>query len=89
MQVAGTQQTKKVVVWGREGCSYCENVKAALEEQHHPYEWIDVAGKDVLRDVLEVKYGTRLIPLVEIGGDGKYEALLYTQLDRLEALLAE
>ncbi len=86
MEVSDGQE-KKVVVWGREGCSYCENVKAILETNNQPYEWINVAGKDVLRDVLEVKYGTRLIPLVEIGGEGKYEALLYNQLDRLESLL--
>lgn len=78
---------QKVVVWGRNGCSFCANVKAVLEANAHPYEWIDVEGKDVLRDVLEVKYGTRLIPVVEIGGAGKYEALLHNELDRLEALL--
>ncbi|WP_134684053.1 glutaredoxin family protein [Brevibacillus migulae] len=79
---------QKVILWGKNGCSYCSNVKALLEAEKQPYEWIDVEGKDVLRDVLEIKYGTRLIPVVEIGGDGKYEALLHTELDRLESLLS-
>ncbi|MDF2681338.1 MAG: glutaredoxin [Brevibacillus sp.] len=78
---------QKVVLWGRSGCSFCANVKEVLEAHDHPYEWIDVEGRDVLRDVLEVKYGTRLIPVVEFGGDGKYEALLHTELDRLESFL--
>jgi len=79
---------QKVILWGKNGCAYCSHVKAVLEAQNQPYEWIDVEGKDVLRDVLEVKYGTRYIPVVEIGGNGKYEALLHTELDRLESLLS-
>ncbi|HZG17306.1 MAG TPA: glutaredoxin domain-containing protein [Candidatus Bathyarchaeia archaeon] len=79
---------QKVILWGKNGSSYCSDVKAVLEAQNHPYEWIDVEGKDVLRDVLEIKYGTRYIPVVEIGGNGKYEALRYTELDRLESLLS-
>ncbi|MED1792169.1 glutaredoxin family protein [Brevibacillus nitrificans] len=78
---------QKVVLWGRNGCSFCDNVKSVLAAHDYPYEWIDVEGKDVLRDVLEVKYGSRLIPVVEIGGEGKFEALLHTELDRLEAFL--
>ncbi|QRG68641.1 glutaredoxin family protein [Brevibacillus choshinensis] len=78
---------QKVVLWGRNGCSFCEKAKAVLEAHNHPYEWIDVEGRDVLRDVLEVKYGTRLIPVVEIGREGKYEALLHTELDRLASFL--
>lgn len=79
---------QKVVLWGRNGCSFCADVKSVLEAHNQPYEWIDVEGKEVLRDVLEVKYGTRLIPVVEIGGDGKFEAILHTELDRLEAVLS-
>ncbi|GEC87864.1 glutaredoxin family protein [Brevibacillus brevis] len=79
---------QKVIVWGRSGYSFCTDVKAVLQANQHPFEWIDVEGKDVLRDVLELKYGTRLVPVVEFGGDGKYEALLHTELDRLESRLS-
>ncbi|MDC0759601.1 MULTISPECIES: glutaredoxin family protein [Brevibacillus] len=79
---------QKVIVWGRSGCSFCTDVKAILQANQRPFEWIDVEGKDVLRDVLEVKYGTRLVPVVEIGGDGKYEALLHTELDQLQSRLS-
>lgn len=45
---------QKVILWGRNGCSFCDNVKSVLAAHDYPYEWIDVEGKDVLRDVLEV-----------------------------------
>ncbi|MFF0826558.1 glutaredoxin family protein [Brevibacillus sp. NPDC003359] len=79
---------QKVIVWGRSGCSFCTDVKAVLQANEHPFEWIDVEGKDVLRDVLEIKYGTRLVPVVEIGGDGTYEAFLHTELDQLQSRLS-
>lgn len=46
-------------------------------------------GNDVLRDVLEAKYGIRHVPVIEVGGDGKYEALLEPDLEKLAELLAQ
>lgn len=79
---------KKVVLWSRKGCHYCSEVKAFLEENHYEYENIDVEGKDVLRDVLEVKYGIRHVPVVEVGSQGSYKAVLEGDLNRLKELLA-
>ncbi|MNP71232.1 hypothetical protein D3C76_1675900 [compost metagenome] len=45
-------------------------------------------GNDVLRDVLEAKYGIRHVPVIEVGGDGKFEALLEPDLEKLAELLA-
>ncbi|WP_126429552.1 glutaredoxin family protein [Brevibacillus marinus] len=78
----------KVVLWYKPGCHYCAEVKAFLEARNYPYEGINVEGKDYLRDVLEIKYGVRHVPVIEVGGDGKYEAILDWDLARLEALLA-
>ncbi|SFJ77118.1 glutaredoxin family protein [Thermoflavimicrobium dichotomicum] len=80
--------SKKVVLWSRSGCHYCAEVKAFLEANNYPYENLDVEGKDVLRDVLEVKYGIRHVPVIEVGSKGTFEAVLEPDLDRLKALLS-
>lgn len=79
---------KKVVIWSKPGCHYCGIVKNYLEENNHPYENIDIEGKDYLRDVLEAKYGIRHVPVVEIGGEGTFTAVTDWDLDKIEQLLA-
>ncbi|WP_427052323.1 glutaredoxin family protein [Paenibacillus sp. TC-CSREp1] len=79
--------SKKVVLWSKEGCHFCGEVKAFLNEHNQPFENIEVQGNDVLRDVLEAKYGIRHVPVIEVGRDGIYEALLEADLDQLAQLL--
>ncbi|WP_342552639.1 glutaredoxin family protein [Paenibacillus sp. FSL R7-0652] len=81
--------SKKVVLWSKAGCHFCAQVKAFLAEQNQPFENIEVQGNDVLRDVLEAKYGIRHVPVIEVGRDGKYEALLEPDLGKLAALLTQ
>ncbi|GIQ62809.1 putative glutaredoxin YtnI [Paenibacillus cisolokensis] len=77
-----------VILWSREGCQACQQTKAYLKEKGYAYSNIDVEGKDFLRDVLELKYGIRHVPVIEIGRDGVYEAVLDGDPNRIEALLA-
>ncbi|CAI6083137.1 hypothetical protein PAECIP112173_03804 [Paenibacillus sp. JJ-100] len=79
--------SKKVVLWSKTGCHFCGEVKAFLTEHNQPFENIEVQGNDVLRDVLEVKYGIRHVPVIEVGANGKYEALLEPDLEKLVELL--
>ncbi|WP_339297916.1 glutaredoxin family protein [Paenibacillus sp. FSL R5-0623] len=83
-----SSSTKKVVLWSKTGCHFCGEVKAFLTERNQPFEKIEVQGHDVLRDVLEAKYGIRHVPVIEVGGDGKFEALLEPDLEKLAELLA-
>lgn len=76
-----SSSTKKVVLWSKTGCHFCGEVKAFLTERNQPFENIEVQGNDVLRDVLEAKYGIRHVPVIEVGGDGKFEALLEPDLE--------
>lgn len=62
-----------VIVWSKEECHYCGEVKQFLQERGIKYETIDVTHLDERRDILEVKYGVRHVPVVEIGQDGVYE----------------
>lgn len=62
-------------------------IQSYLEAQNQPYENIQVDGNDALRDVLETQYGIRYIPVVEMGGDNKYEALLNPDLEELTKAL--
>ncbi|MCP1186373.1 MAG: glutaredoxin family protein [Paenibacillus sp.] len=84
-----SSSTKKVVLWSKTGCHFCGEVKAFLTERNQPFENIEVQGNDVLRDVLEAKYGIRHVPVIEVGGDGKFEALLEPDLEKLAELLAQ
>lgn len=80
---------KKVVVWSKTGCHYCAEVKTLLDSKQIAYENISVDGNDGLRDVLQVKYGVRHVPVVEVELDGERRYVGWTDLElsRLEELL--
>lgn len=79
---------KKIILWSREGCSHCVVVKNYLAEKGVPYTNFDVTDRDYLRDILEAKYGARSVPVVEIGGNLSYKAVLGSDVEKLEKLLA-
>lgn len=76
-----------VVVWSKEGCHYCEEVKQFLKEQQVDYQTIDVTNRDELRDILEVKYGIRHVPVVEIGRGDVYEGVTKVGISHLAKAL--
>lgn len=75
-----------VVVWSKEGCHYCKDVKDFLIEQKIVFQDIDVTDHDYLREVLQAKYGIRHVPVVEIGDieNGTYQAVTEIGLEHLE-----
>ncbi|MEC0092351.1 glutaredoxin family protein [Paenibacillus macquariensis] len=77
----------KIIVWSKPGCHYCSEVKTYLEANDYSYENINVEGNDILRDVLEVKYGVRHVPVVEIDNDGKFEGVTEVGLEHLQTVL--
>ena len=77
-----------VVVWSKEGCHYCAEVKQFLEEKQVDYQTIDVTNQDERRDILEAKYGIRHVPVVEIGQNGIYEGVTEIGISHLEKVLA-
>lgn len=83
-------QQKKVVVWSKEGCSFCEEVKTYLSENSIAYSTIDVTNNDSYRDILEVKYGIRYVPVVEVGDENssEYKAVFKVDLVALKNALA-
>lgn len=83
-----TNQNPKIIVWSKPGCHYCSEVKTYLEDNDYSYENVNVEGNDILRDVLELKYGIRHVPVVEIGRDGKFEGIIEVGLEYLQAALA-
>jgi glutaredoxin 3 len=80
---------KKVVVWSRQGCQACQEVKGFLERENIAYLTVDVEGKDYLRDILEIKYGVRHVPVIEIGENGTYEAVIEQDFKRIKELLGK
>lgn len=80
-----------VVVWSKQGCSYCEEVKTYLQEKEIPYQTVDVTHNDAFRDILETKYGVRYVPIVEIGSskNGVYKAVTEIGLEHLKAALED
>lgn len=78
-----------VVVWAKDGCHYCGEVKQYLKDKGVKYETIDVTHHEERRDILEVKYGVRHVPVVEIGQDEVYKAVTKVGIEYLEKALAK
>lgn len=76
-----------VVVWSKEGCSYCSEVKDYLTEQNIPYKTVDVTNQDEFRDILDTKYGVRHVPVVEIGEGNIYKGVTKVGIEHLKAAL--
>ena len=77
-----------IVVWSKQGCSYCNEVKTYLQEKGLSYQSVDVTEHDDRRDILETKYGVRHVPVVEIGQGNAYEAVTEVGIEHLEKALA-
>ncbi|CDG27274.1 putative redoxin [Bacillus velezensis UCMB5113] len=71
--------------------AYCDEVKGYLREKAIAYETIDVTERDELRDVLQMKYGIRHVPVVELGsGDSRvYQAVTQVGIEHVERALAD
>lgn len=76
-----------IVVWSKQGCSYCAEVKNYLEDKGIEYRTVDVTNHDDYRDILETKYGVRHVPVVEIGKDGVYKGVTEVGIEHLEKAL--
>lgn len=76
-----------VVVWAKEGCHYCGEVKQYLQEKEINYKIVDVTNHDDFREILNTKYGIRHVPVVEIGQGEVYEAVTQVGLEHLEKVL--
>lgn len=80
---------KSIIVWSKEGCSYCNEVKGYLTEQNIPFKTVDVTNHDEFRDILETKYGVRHVPVVEIGDGHTYAGVTTVGLDHLKEALGK
>jgi len=78
-----------IVVWSKEGCSACNEVKTYLEENNLTYKTIDVTQHDDRRDILEAKYGIRHVPVVEIGKGNVYQAVIEVGIEHLKKALVK
>lgn len=76
-----------VVVWSKQGCHYCEEVKQYLKEKDIDYQTVDVTDHDERRDILEIKYGVRYVPIIEIGRGNVYESVTEIGIPYLEKVL--
>lgn len=82
-------QELSIVVWAKDGCSYCKDVKEYLTEQNLDYRVIDVTNHDEFRDILDVKYGVRHVPVVELGVNNQYQGVTEVGIEYLEKALEE
>lgn len=80
---------KSIIVWSKVGCSYCKDVKDYLQQQNLSYKEIDVTEHDEFRNILDVKYGIRHVPVVEIGEGNQYEAVTDVGLEFLQQALSK
>lgn len=78
-----------VIVWSKKGCSYCNEVKDFLEKEGINYKTVDVTEHDEFRDILEVKYGIRYVPVVEIGFNQTFKAVTELGIEHIKSVLEE
>ncbi len=78
-----------IVVWAKNGCSYCNEVKEYLTAENLDYKIVDVTSHDEFRDILDIKYGVRHVPVVEIGHDNNYQAVTEVGIEHLQKALQE
>jgi glutaredoxin 3 len=78
----------RVVVYSTPSCPFCIRAKRLLEARHVPYDEIDVAEDDVLREDLVRRTGRRTVPQIFIDGEsiGGFEEL--AALDGVDGLAA-
>jgi glutaredoxin 3 len=81
------ENSLSVVVWSKQGCSYCADVKNYLEGKGIEYKTVDVTNHDERRDILDAKYGVRHVPVVEIGRNNVYEGVTEVGIEYLEKAL--
>lgn len=77
----------QVIVWSKDGCSYCEEVKTYLQQNQIDYRVVDVTNNDSYRDILDIKYGIRYVPVIEIGQDNSYVGVTELGIEHLEKAL--
>ena len=82
-------QSLSIIVWSKQGCHYCAEVKEYLEANNLAYQTVDVTENDDRRDILEIKYGVRYVPVVEIGKDNVYEGVVELGIEHLEKALEQ
>lgn len=82
-------QSLSIIVWSKQGCHYCAEVKEYLETNNLAYQTVDVTENDDRRDILELKYDVRYVPVVEIGRDNAYEGITELGIEHLEKALEQ
>ncbi|GAK13056.1 glutaredoxin family protein [Geomicrobium sp. JCM 19039] len=81
--------SQTIIVWSKAGCHYCEEVRGFLRGKNVAFSEIDITEKDDYRDILEVKYGIRHVPVVEIGNDHVYSAVTEVGIEHVEKALQQ
>ncbi|MBC1492395.1 glutaredoxin [Listeria booriae] len=82
-------ESLSVIVWTKQGCQYCAEVKAYLGEQGFDFKEVDVTDHDEQREILQAKYGVRYVPVVEIGRGHTYKGVTELGLPALKKALEE
>ncbi|MDQ0268175.1 glutaredoxin family protein [Cytobacillus purgationiresistens] len=76
-----------IIVWSKDGCHFCEEVKQYLDEKEIDYQTIDVTHHEDRRDILELKYGVRHVPVIEVGSGNHYQGITELGTNHIEKAL--
>ncbi len=75
-----------IILWAKDGCHYCQEIKDFFQEKDLPYQVIDVTTQDAFRDILDAKYGVRYVPVVEIAqAENTYQGITELGLEHVIA----
>lgn len=67
-----TNQETSIILWAKDGCHYCQEIKDFFQKNKLAYQVIDVTQQDNFRDILFAKYGIRYVPVVEVASAGSH-----------------
>lgn len=57
-----------ILIYGSDWCGDCRRAKRFLQQQHIPFEWIDIEkDKEAEKIVLQTNHGMRSIPTIFFG----------------------
>ena len=60
---------KKIIIYSTPYCGFCQAAKRLLDDLKVPFDDVDLAGDDELREKLSEKYHWMTVPMIVIGDE--------------------
>ena len=72
--------TRKIVIYGRQDCVYCDKAKKYLDDLNQPFQYIDITyWNREQRESLKRQFNVKTVPVILLDGKmiGGYNELIH------------